>query len=291
MSKIHYTELFYSIQGEGMYAGVPSVFLRTFGCNFRCNSFGLKNKITGDNPEVTEIIKNLDQYTKFEDLPIVTTGCDSYSTVYPKFKKFATAESADIIADKMLSILPEHKWVTTNGNDTHLVITGGEPLLGWQKLYPALLEILQNQGLQNLTFETNGTQELTNEFTDYLSTKFTHHGQNHSKLTFSVSPKLSCSGETWEESIRPNVIKQYELVGNTYLKFVVASVTDVEEVKKAVSEYRAAGFNGPVYLMPSGGDPIQYHKNSVPIAELALKFGYRYSPRLQVDIWKNAWAT
>jgi organic radical activating enzyme len=41
MSKIKIAELFYSIQGEGRYMGVPSVFLRTFGCNFKCAGFGM----------------------------------------------------------------------------------------------------------------------------------------------------------------------------------------------------------------------------------------------------------
>src|SRR5207249_10915638 len=33
---MHISELFYSIQGEGELTGVPSVFIRTSGCNLRC---------------------------------------------------------------------------------------------------------------------------------------------------------------------------------------------------------------------------------------------------------------
>jgi organic radical activating enzyme len=40
--KFKVSELFYSAQGEGRYVGVPSVFLRMFGCNFTCSGFGCK---------------------------------------------------------------------------------------------------------------------------------------------------------------------------------------------------------------------------------------------------------
>ena len=45
--KLRYSEAFYSVQGEGKYVGVPSVFLRTFGCNFRCMNFGLDRNEPG----------------------------------------------------------------------------------------------------------------------------------------------------------------------------------------------------------------------------------------------------
>jgi len=40
MNKLRYSEMFYSLQGEGRYVGVPSLFLRLFGCNFECRGFG-----------------------------------------------------------------------------------------------------------------------------------------------------------------------------------------------------------------------------------------------------------
>jgi len=40
-----------------------------------------------------------------------------------------------------------------------------------------------------------------------------------------------------------------------------------------------------------GGMPDSYHLNTAKVAELSMLKGYRYSPRLQVDIWRNAWGT
>lgn len=296
MQKITYTEIFYSLQGEGKWAGVPSIFFRTFGCNFRCRKFGRPRdeEIAGHNPEVVEILKMIEtdpeKYKKFEDLPLVTTGCDTYASIYPEFKRFNEQDDVDTIVSRMHELLPNGRW-GDDYDDIHLIITGGEPLLAYQQLYPELLELCRERGLRNLTFETNGTQELYPEVDEYLLEEFTRHGRDYDKLTFSVSPKLPCSGESWERAINPKIIKSYEMVGSTYVKFVVATRQDVEDAERAVSEFRDAGFGGPVYLMPAGGVPQVYNLNTEEVARLAMERGWRYSPRLQVDIWRNAWGT
>jgi 7-carboxy-7-deazaguanine synthase len=48
---------------------------------------------------------------------------------------------------------------------------------------------------------------------------------------------------------------------------------------------------GDVYIMPIGGTADVYNLNTKQVAELALRKGWKYSPRLQVDIWRNAWGT
>ena len=297
MEKITYTEIFYSLQGEGRWAGMPSVFFRTYGCNFRCRKFGRPRDetIDGHNPEVVEIIdmikRDPDRYQKFEDLPLVTTGCDTYASIYPEFKRFNQQEDVLEIVDRMHALIPGNRWAQGFDDDVHLVITGGEPLLGYQRRYPELLELCRERGLRELTFETNGSQALYPEVREYLHDEFTRVGRDYNRLTFSVSPKLPCSGERWEDAINPTVVKSYELIGYTYLKFVVATRKDVEDADRAVEEFRHAGFGGPVYLMPMGGVPQVYNLNTQEVARLAMERGWRYSPRLQVDIWRNAWGT
>ena len=291
--KLKISELFYSAQGEGRFVGVPSVFLRTYGCNFTCSGFGCA---PGEkSKEADEVAKNIHLYKDFLSLPLVNTGCDSYASWHPAFKHLSpTVETSKLVED-MLELTPNHKWTQDNGNDVHLVITGGEPLLGWQRAYA---ELLSNEGmgdLQNLTFETNGTQELHKDFRHFLldwtlSPRGTPGGKRGSNnLTFSVSPKLSASGERWEDSIQPDIICSYEFIGHTYLKFVVETEQHFEEVEQAVNEYRKAGFKGKVYVMPQGGVVTPYAQNRVKVADWALTKGYNYSPRLHVDLWGNGW--
>jgi organic radical activating enzyme len=276
MEKIKVSELFYSIQGEGRYMGVPSVFLRTFGCNFTCSGFGMPR---GDmSRERDDVAANITFYANYKDLPLVSTGCDSYASWDPRFKHLSPTVDIEQLVDEILDLLPYKEW-----REEHLVITGGEPLLGWQKAYPALLQHPKMHDLTELTFETNGTQELVKALHDYL------FEWDREKITFSVSPKLSVSGESWDDAIKPDVVADYNDVGYTYLKFVIDSEKDLEEVDQAVFEYRRAGFDGPVYLMPVGGVESVYSLNNKRVAELAMKRGYRYSDRLQVPLFKNAW--
>jgi organic radical activating enzyme len=281
MSKIKIAELFYSIQGEGRYMGVPSVFLRTFGCNFKCAGFGMdRGKMSTEADDIAEVAH---LYNKYEELPLVSTGCDSYASWHPSFKELSPMLTSDAIADRIAEIIPFNEW-----RDEHLVITGGEPLLGWQRAYPDLLEHPKMAGLKEITFETNGTQKLTPEFKQYLAD---WQDESYREVTFSVSAKLPCSGEKWEDAIRPEIVCEYEDVGTAYLKFVIATEQDFADAECAIGAYRAAGFKGHVYLMPVGGVESVYALNNRTVADLAMKNGLRYSDRLQVPLFKNEWGT
>lgn len=283
MSKIKISELFYSIQGEGRYMGVPSVFLRTFGCNFTCDGFNMPK---GEKSNERQLIANrIAEFKQYNDLPLVHTGCDSYASWDPKFKDLSPLLTTSSIAESICKILPYKEW-----RDEHLVITGGEPLLGWQRSYPELLEHPLMQNLKELTFETNGTQELSKEFKEYLY-NWGIEQRGHRSLTFSVSPKLSCSGEKREDAIKPKIIREYEKLGFTYLKFVIALEEDALEALDAIALYRQEGFKGPAYFMPVGGVESVYSLNNRRVAELAMNNGIRYSDRLQVPLFKNEWGT
>jgi len=285
MNSIKISELFYSIQGEGRYMGVPSVFLRTFGCNFTCDGFGMpRGEKTNERHAVDAKL-----YKSYRDLPLVSTGCDSYASWDPRFKHLSPRISVDGIADAIKELLPYKEW-----RDEHLVITGGEPLLGWQKQFPLLLSHPLMKNLKEITFETNGTQKLKQEFVDYLyewAEGDPFSTRSYDSITFSVSAKLPASGEKWEDAIVPENIMQYQEVGHVYLKFVVATEDDIKDAERADKEFRDAGFTGNTYIMPVGGVDSVYNLNAKNVALAAMKRGWRYSDRLQVPLFKNEWGT
>ena len=294
MSTIKVTEIFSASQGEGYWAGQPSVFLRTFGCNFRCPSFGLEPGWKTTEPQkVLEEFKLHPEWT-LDDLPLVNTGCDSYAAIYPGFKDLSPKMHVDMIVDEMESARLASKKIVNgplrNNGNTHLVVTGGEPLLGWQKAYPDLFTAAFAKGYQHITIETNGTQKIIDKFAAFLLLSQATVTKSKS-LTFSVSPKLSCSGEVMEKALQPDIVAAYQKFGMVYLKFVVSKEADLREVNLFVKAYRKAGFRGEVYLMPVGGKVEMYNLNAATVNEMAIAYDYRYSPRLQIDLYGNSWGT
>ena len=261
-------------------------------------NFGLTDEPMRDEKQKAGIIRNQEvqdlldagvhETTKeFNDLPIIHTGCDTYASIYPEFKKFNKQATVDEVVEHLLSLLPEGKWTMDNGQDIHLIMTGGEPLLAWQRLYVELFEHPRMQDLKNVTFETNTTQHLHDDLFNYLN------NQDRIQVTWSCSLKLSVSGEPWETAIKPDVAKQYITVAdsNLYLKFVVATEKDFDEVTRAVDEYRSAGVECPVYLMPLGGRSEEYVLNVKEVAEACMERGWRFTPRLHISLFGNAWGT
>jgi len=293
--KLRYSEAFYSVQGEGRFVGVPSVFLRVFGCNFECAGFGqsrgdliasdkmpymIDPKADKDHPEA---------YKDISELPVTPVGCDSSASWAMKYKHLQLTRSVDEVFDHITSLLPNGTFTGQHGEDIHLVITGGEPLLGWQRVWPELLERCKNVGLKNVTFETNGTQSVKSELINY----FNLVGQDL-HVTWSTSPKLSISGESTDDALIPDALRSMNEVENSYLynKFVVRDNLCIDEVDMFVDSYKESGVKlDSIYLMPEGATLEQQTLTEKGVAEICMNTGYKFSPRLHINLFGNAWGT
>ena len=286
MDKFIVTEVFGdTIQGEGKYVGQPSIFVRFFGCTLHCPGFSMpRGKKT---KEVDEIVKTLDNYKddELKKLPLCKTGCDSYPAWRKECKRFSKEYSIGDLASEIISLVPEQAELA----DYHIVFTGGEPLL-YQDLLYELIYVLAKQGFTNFTFETNGTVALTHKFIRMINT---YKEYQDIIITFSCSPKLSISGHTQEETLFPSRVKTFNQIldSELYFKYVIRDERDIEEVEQYNLAYADAGiyFEG-TYLMPEGGTVC----NETSLTEqetvaLCIKYGYRYSPRLHLQLFGNKW--
>ena len=215
-------ELFYSIQGEGSLVGVPSVFIRTSGCNLRC------------------------------------AWCD---TPYTSWKP----EGADLTLDQIMDEVKSHP-------ASHAVVTGGEPMIA-SEIVPLTVRLRQ-LGL-HITVETAGTvfQPVACDL-------------------MSISPKLSNSMPegpfaAQHERLRINLEVLGQLIARYeyQLKFVIRAPGDMEEARALLARLPAEPAR--VVLMPEGTDPNTLRERGVWLAEICKSAGYRFSPRLHIELYGN----
>ncbi|MFY9726239.1 MAG: 7-carboxy-7-deazaguanine synthase QueE [Bryobacteraceae bacterium] len=213
-------ELFYSLQGEGSLVGVPSVFIRSSGCNLRC------------------------------------AWCDTpYTSWQP--------EGVELDLDQIVDEVKAHP-------ARHVVITGGEPMI--QAEIVPLTERLRVQGL-HITIETAGTvfQPVACDL-------------------MSISPKLSNStpkGSFAEPHdrlrIQPAVLAELMARYDYQLKFVVENPADLEEIRALMEALHAPPER--VILMPEGTEHAKLAERGLWLAEICKEEGFRFSPRLHIDLW------
>ena len=219
-------EMFCSIQGEGMLIGVPSVFIRTSGCNLRCR------------------------------------WCDTpYTSWEPEGEDLSTAEIVKFVRDNSTG---------------YVVLTGGEPMIAPEVVQ--LTEELKRLG-QHITVETAGT---------------VFHPVACDLM--SVTPKLANStpterdGGRWAKQhdrlrIQPGILRRLLRAYAYQLKFVVSRPGDLAEVHSLVKELEAE--TSRVMLMPEGADAAVLRERGRWVAEVCKQEGFRFSPRLHIDLWGN----
>lgn len=294
--KLRYSEIFYSVQGEGRFVGVPSIFIRTFGCNLTCGGFGQPK---GDLIATDEMPYMVDPradknhpnaYTEIAELPVTKVGCDSSASWAMKYKHLQKTETVEEVFNEIFDALPNGSFIGLYGQRIHLVITGGEPLLGWQRVWPELLSLCYAEGLRDVTFETNGTQIVSDELRDFFNDYAEGQGIH---VTWSTSPKLSISGEKIEDTCNPASLMSMNNVKNSYLytKFVVRDADDFEELELFLEQYDEKVVIDSIYCMPEGATLEQYTLNEPAVAAECMKTGYRFSPRLHIALFGNSWGT
>ena len=282
MSKmIPVVELFgNTIQGEGALVGTPAVFVRVFGCNLCCAGFGMP---AGElSHEADDIVKS-DQFKNaktIKDLPLAKTGCDSYPAIHPACMKFCKMYNVDTLTDAI--------WEACGHKPRLVVFTGGEPLLRQNELAQVIHRLRVKHGIKDFMFETNGTISWIENWVNDLQIN----------LWFSISPKLSTSGNAKLAAIKPvavaSLVKQQPK--RTYLKFVVDKTTPLDELQNVVAEFNElCDVNDlphpDVYLMPEGGVlDDRSRENAQYVADLCWKLGYCFSPREHLTVYGNAWA-
>ncbi len=299
MAKYEWSEIFLSIEGEGPYSGQPTAYIRFSRCNFACAGFSNPtNKQDKDGYAPLTFVPS--DYKTLQEIPMITMGCDSQYAVNPTFSHMWRKGDTDELVAALMEVVPHHQWNhPVTGLPTVLSLTGGEPTLR-AKFIPELLNHPLLADLRTVLIETNCSVPLKLAFIVELNKWLYNgprdeHGHPLRTIVWSNSPKLSASGEKWEDAIVPTVaLSQHSLWSEgreQYFKFVCdASDNAFDEVARAMALYHAAGIpkDVPVYIMPESCTQQQQDDISAAVADKCLQRGYIYCHRIHNSVYANA---
>ena len=245
------SEIFYSIQGEGTNNGIPSVFLRLGMCNLHC--WWCDTKYTWS---FTERIHR----QVLEDLRRLNKQIPPNTKIYnqeEELKEMTTEQAYEQII----------KYPTKK-----LVLTGGEPTLyHTDTILNNLLKKLHDEDW-HIEIETNGTIIPNNKFVKLID-------------QWNVSPKLENSGNEKRIREKSEVYNFYSKLSNVYFKFVIESGEDLTEVLRLMNQYKLP--HERIILMPQATNSDTLKQKSKFLVEICKKNNFRFSSRLQIEIWKN----
>lgn len=290
--KFRYSEIFYSFQGEALYAGKPSVWLRFYGCNLECNGFGQTDPTDPTSYILPYATFDVSSVKRLEDLPVWEHGCDSSYSWSTKYKHLVHDNTAAEIADLMTEQIkhpsnPDGLFVhPVTKQDVMLCFTGGEPMM-WQKAMMAVLDEyeLRNNAPRTITIETNATQKITADFYNFIAGNY-----RGIHIHFAMSPKLfTVSGE--KDAVKPQIIASYINASHSHvLKFVVDGTDRCwDELEAAVASIRHAT-EAPldIWVMPVGATKGQQEDGQIgDLAIEAMKRGYNVATRNHCYVFGN----
>ena len=153
-----------------------------------------------------------------------------------------------------------------------LVITGGEPLLQ----AGALAEMLSALPDHTVEIETNGTVAPPARLDIRVD-------------QYNVSPKLAHSGNPADLALLPERLDAWAAEPRAFLKFVVASPEDVDEVLALQRRYRFRPER--VFLMAEGTTTAAQRERQGWLSDLCLTHGFRMSDRLHIHLYGDTRGT
>jgi len=239
-------EWFYSIQGEGVTAGVPSLFIRFAGCNFMCGGF--KGALVG----------------KENDGKQVTWWCDT-EPVWKAGRNITT----QALMEEIKEAYPDLLWWLRQ-RKAHIIFTGGEPLL--PQNMEAIIEI--DQWLKRARIDAYYEVETNASIAE-------DYGFFHQ---VNASPKLANSGMPRALRQNENAIDRIIDHPNGWFKFVVNTEDDIKEIETEwVKELEIP--EDRIILMPGVDKLVDLQRTSQFAAEKAIERGWRFTTRLQIVCW------